>query len=88
MKLIIAILKYEDSDNVSNALVAAHFRVTHIASTGGFLRHGSTTLMIGLSEEKVDEAIDIIRKVCGPSSDPAAKRATLFVLSVANFEQL
>jgi uncharacterized protein YaaQ len=88
VKLIIAILKHEDTENVSNALVAAHFRVTQIASTGGFLRRGSTTLMIGLDGEKVDDAIDLVRKTCAPSPDPAAKRATLFVLNVAHFEQL
>jgi uncharacterized protein YaaQ len=88
VKLIIAILKHEDTENVSNALVAAHFRVTQIASTGGFLRRGSTTFMIGLDGEKVDDAVDIIRKTCAPSTDPAVKRATLFVLNVATFEQL
>ena len=88
MKLIIAILKHEDTEIVSNALVAAHFRVTQIASTGGFLRHGSTTLMIGLDEDKVDEAIEIVRQTCAPAHDPALKRATLFVLDVPRFEQL
>jgi uncharacterized protein YaaQ len=88
VKLIIVILKHEDADKVSNRLIAANFRVTHIASTGGFLRHGSTTLMIGLSEEKVDDAIGIIRKVCAPSSDATTKRATLFVLDVGRFDQL
>jgi uncharacterized protein YaaQ len=88
LKLIIAILKHEDTEKVSNALVAAHFRVTQIASTGGFLRHGSTTLMIGVDGEKVEAAIDIIRKTCEPQPDPATKRATLFVLNIAQFEQL
>ena len=88
MKLIIAILRHEDTEKVSNTLVAAHFRVTQIASTGGFFRRGSTTLVIGLDGERVDEAIDIIRKACAPSADPDIKRATLFVLNVAHFEQL
>jgi uncharacterized protein YaaQ len=88
VKLIIAILRHEDREHVSNALVAAHFRVTQIASTGGFLRRGSITLMIGLDGEKVDDAIDIIRKTCAPSTDPAVKRAILFVLDVAHFAQL
>jgi uncharacterized protein YaaQ len=88
VKLIIAILKHEDTENVSNALVAAHFRVTQIASTGGFIRRGSTTLMIGLDGDKVDDAIEIIRKTCAPSPDPQTKRATLFVLNVAHFDQL
>jgi uncharacterized protein YaaQ len=88
MKLIIAILKHEDTENVSNALIAANFRVTYIASTGGFLRHGSNTLMIGVNDEKVDDAIEIIRNICAPSADPSVKRATLFVLNVGRFEQL
>ena len=88
MKLIIAILRHEDTENVSNALIAAQFRVTYIASSGGLLRHGSTTLMIGLNEEKVDEAIDLIRNACGPAHDPADKRATLFVLNIVHYEQL
>lgn len=88
MKLIIAILKHEDTENVSNALVAAHYRVTQIASTGGFLRRGSTTIMVGLEGEKVDAAIEIIRNTCAPASDPTVKRATLFILNVARFDQI
>jgi uncharacterized protein YaaQ len=88
VKLIIAILKHEDTENVSNALTAVNLRVTYIASTGGFLRHGSNTLVIGVNDDKVDEAIDIIRNICAPSVDPSVKRATLFVLNVGHFEQL
>ncbi len=88
MKLIIAILKHEDTEKVSNALVAAHHRVTQIASTGGFLRHGSTTLMVGLDEDNVDNAIMIIKNSCAPSTEPGIKKATLFVLNVAQFSQL
>lgn len=88
MKLIIAILKHEDTENVSNALTAANFRVTYIASTGGFLRHGSNTLVIGVNDNMVDEAIDNIRNICAPSVDLSVKRATLFVLNVGRFEQL
>jgi uncharacterized protein YaaQ len=88
VKLIIAILKHEDTENVSNTLIAAHFRVTQIASTGGFFRRGSTTLMIGLDDDKVDDALGIIRKTCAPSQDQETKRATLFVLNVAHFDQL
>jgi uncharacterized protein YaaQ len=88
MKLIVAILRDEDTENVSRALVNASFRVTRIASTGGFLKHGNTTLVIGLDEDKVDTAFDIIRKTCGEPTHPGAKRATLFVLNVANYQQL
>jgi len=42
------------------------FYVTKLASTGGFLREGNTTLMIGTDEVKVDEVIRIVKKECGP----------------------
>ena len=88
MKLIVAILRDEDSETVSHALIAASFRVTRIASTGGLWRRGSTTFMIGVENEKVDEAIGVIRETCSPTKDPSQTRASLFVLNVAQFEQV
>ena len=88
MKMILAILRDEDSENVSHALVKSEYRVTRIASTGGFFRRGSTTLMIGVSDDKVDDAIHVIRQTCAPALEPGTRRATLFVLNVAHFEQI
>ena len=45
-KLIIAIIRDDDNENVSARLTAEDFRVTQIASTGGFLRSGRSTLLI------------------------------------------
>lgn len=88
MKLIIAILRDEDCEKISHALVSADFRVTQIASTGGFLRRGSTTLMIGVEDGKVDHAIDIIKDYSSPPPDSGQRKATLFVLNVVDFEQV
>jgi uncharacterized protein YaaQ len=88
MKMIISIVRDEDNAAVAEALIQNGFRVTRIASTGGFFRRGSTTLMIGVEENKVDEAIKLIRETCGPVTDPGVKRATLFVLDVAQFTQV
>ncbi|PKO04688.1 MAG: hypothetical protein CVU41_15920 [Chloroflexi bacterium HGW-Chloroflexi-3] len=85
MKMIIAIVRDRDTNPVSTALTSAEFRVTHIASTGGFLRRGNSTLFIGLEDEKVDQAMEIIRTNLEPADDPAQKRATLFVLNVNHF---
>jgi uncharacterized protein YaaQ len=85
MKMIIAILRDVDSDPVSHALTSASYRVTVIASTGGFLRRGNTTLLIGTEDEKVETALDLIRKSCSAPSDPNMKRATIFVLKVDQY---
>jgi len=87
MKMIVAILQDEDAETVSQALLSSELCVTEIASTGGFLRQGSSTLMIGLDDAAVDDAIQIINNNCTPSVEPMLKRATLFVLNVEHFEQ-
>jgi len=88
MKMIIAIIRDDDSETVSQALIKSGFRVTTIASTGGFLRKGSSTLMIGVEEEKVDEAIQVIQINTSSSVEPGTKRATLFVLNIEHFSQI
>jgi uncharacterized protein YaaQ len=88
MKLILTVISDNNSDPVSQALIEAGFRVTRIASTGGFFRRGSTTLLIGVADEQVDAAIDVIRTSAQPSSEPGMKRATLFVVNVENFSQI
>jgi len=82
MKMIISILRDVDHDPVSRALTNAGYRVTMIASTGGFLRRGSTTLLIGLEDQEVEPALQVIRKHCTSTADPGQKRATIFVLPV------
>ncbi|KUK46247.1 MAG: hypothetical protein XD73_0887 [Anaerolinea thermophila] len=88
MKLIIAIIKDEDNDAVSRALTNKKFRVTFIASTGGFLRSGRSTLLIGVEDEQVETALDLIRESCKKPEKPQEKRATIFVLKVDKFTQL
>lgn len=88
MKLIIAILRDEDSDTVSTALVTAGYRVTRIASTGGFLRRGSTTLMVGVEDDQVDGAIQVVRENVTLAVEAGQRRVTLFVLKVDRFLQV
>jgi len=88
MKLIITIISDNDNDPVSQALISKGFRVTRISSTGGFLRKGSSTLMIGVNDELVDDAIQVIQSNTSPVNDPMLKRATVFVLHVENFTQI
>jgi len=88
MKLIIAVINDNDNDPVTQALIVAGFRVTRVASTGGFLRRGSSTLMIGVTDDKLDAAIEVIRNSVSPAQEAGMKRATLFVLNVEYFTQI
>jgi uncharacterized protein YaaQ len=88
MKLIIAIINDNDNEPVSQALVAGGFRVTRIASTGGFFRRGSSTLMIGVADDQVDAAIAALGSGIATPPETGANRATLFVLDVENFTQI
>lgn len=85
MKMIVAIVRDQDTYPVSTALTSADFRVTHIASTGGFLKRGNSTLFIGVEDDKVEQALDIIRNKLEPAETPDQKRATIFVLNVNHF---
>lgn len=88
MKLLIVIIHDEDAEGVLKALTEKDFRVTHVASTGGFLRRGSSTLMIGTEAERVDEALGIVRATTNPPTMEGQRRATVFVLDMADFKQL
>ncbi len=53
MKLIVAVIHDRDQKRTSEALLKAEFRFTKIASTGGFLREGNVTILIGAEAEDV-----------------------------------
>lgn len=64
MKLIIAIVQDEDAARLVSNLMNEGYSVTKLATTGGFLRAGNTTLLLGVDEEKFQGAMDVIEKVC------------------------
>lgn len=60
MKLIITIVSNDDSSILQKELVKQRFFVTKLSSTGGFLKNGNTTFMIGAKDQDVDTIINII----------------------------
>ncbi|MBQ4436271.1 MAG: cyclic-di-AMP receptor [Clostridia bacterium] len=64
MKLMIAIVQDEDAGKLIGELMDQNFGVTKLATTGGFLKSGNTTLLIGIDESRYDECLAIIEKVC------------------------
>jgi len=87
MKMILAILPNNLSDEVSSVLLASDFRVTKFASTGGFFAGGTTTLMVGVDDDKVENGLELIREQIPPSkpTDAAHARVTIYVLNVKDF---
>lgn len=61
-KMVLAIINSEDAPNVMENLMKDGFSITKLATTGGFLRAGNVTILIGLEEDKLDRALGIIRK--------------------------
>ena len=62
MKLILAIVNHDDAHTVIQQLTQEGFPVTKLATTGGFLMSGNVTILIGLDDEKVQSALDVIEK--------------------------
>ena len=83
MKLIFAIVQNDDARRLTRALIQNEISVTRISSTGGFLHGGNATLMIGVKEDRLDKAIEIIKSQSStrkeymviPSSLPAIRTA-------------
>lgn len=64
MKLVMVIVQDKDAVHLLEGLLARGLRATKLASTGGFLREGNTTLMIGVEDERLDELIGVVRTTC------------------------
>ena len=101
MKMVLAIINYDDSQDVISSLMKAGFSITKLATTGGFLK------AVGLDESRLDECFDIIREHSStrkqiipttaelgmgffPSTPVQVEvgGATVFVLNVERFEKL
>ena len=85
MKMIVCILQDSDKDEVLTALNQAKFQATLLPSTGAYFRRGNATLMIGVEDEQVDAAIQVVRDTLGNPEQTGVKRATVFVMNVDQF---
>lgn len=64
LQLALAIVQEEDADAAVNALIDSGLAVTRIATTGGYLKTGSATLLLAVDEKQLDVATDVLRSVC------------------------
>ena len=64
MKLVIAIVHSEDAGALVDALTDKEYRVTRLQSTGGFLKQGNASVLVGVEEAQVDDVLAVIRETC------------------------
>ncbi|MEW8977871.1 MAG: cyclic-di-AMP receptor [Symbiobacterium sp.] len=64
MKLVIAVIQDKDTHRLLTALTQEGFRATKLSSTGGFLREGNTTLLIGVQDLQLERLLRIIQSTC------------------------
>jgi uncharacterized protein YaaQ len=63
-KLCVIIVSDSDADRLMQRLVEGGFPATKVASTGGFLRRGNVTIFSGVTDERVDEVMSLVREEC------------------------
>ncbi|TDM07207.1 cyclic-di-AMP receptor [Macrococcus lamae] len=64
MKMVIAIVQDQDSQNLMSQLTKNNFRTTKLATTGGFLRAGNTTFLMGVEDDRVQDLLSLINSTC------------------------
>lgn len=64
VKMIMAVIQDRDWANLSKELTTNGFGVTKLSSTGGFLRQGNTTVMIGVEDDSVETVMQMIQRQC------------------------
>lgn len=94
MKLVIAIVQDDFANKVTRSLMENKYRVTKLSSTGGFLKSGNTTLLIGTENENINEITNLIKEECKEENVSSSKDATagsyanIFVLNMDEFRKI
>ncbi|HEY0069170.1 MAG TPA: cyclic-di-AMP receptor [Chloroflexia bacterium] len=96
MKLVLAVVSNQAAEGITDGLLAAGFRATRLASTGGFRREGNTTIMMGVEDEDVQPVLAILRAgvqikkapVQLDSSGQPMGRGAVFVLPLQGYFHL
>ena len=102
-RLMTAVIREGDLENVLNALTQIGFAVDHLPSVGGFLNSGNVTLLVGLPQGREEAAVKALKRAAGgkvsfPESAPGAPGlpppapvqvagATVFTFEVDSYEE-
>lgn len=64
MKMVIAIVQDKDVGRLLQCVTGEGLSATRLASSGGFLHSGNTTLLFGVEEQRLEALLSIIRVTC------------------------
>lgn len=87
MKLIVAVVRDGDAGPIIDGLTRAGYQATRVNTVGGFLRRGNATILVGVEEEQVDSALEVMAQSC-PSRADQETAGPAFVLGVDQFVRL
>lgn len=91
MKLIIAIVNDEFSNKVIKVLMKNKVRITKLSSTGGFLKAGNTTLLIGAEDDNIESVVEMIKNECKSTKvkegnqELTVSGANLFIMDIDQY---
>jgi uncharacterized protein YaaQ len=88
VKLLHSILDDRSAGRVADALVARRFGVTRINTVGGFLKRGNATLLVGVDDDQVEEAIALMREAYGPNSGSGSPTGPGVIMGVDQIERM
>jgi uncharacterized protein YaaQ len=81
VKLIVAVIRDEYAAVLTENLLKSGYSATKLASTGGFLRSGNSTFLVGVPAEQEQAVLEIIRVSCPATKsvkgDPALAEGAL-----------
>ncbi len=64
MKLVIGIINSDDANDLLAEITKASFQATKLSTSGGFLKMGNVTVLVGVEDDKVQEVVDIFKTCC------------------------
>ena len=85
MKMIMAIVQDKDANRLSNAFIDNNVRATKLSSTGGFLKAGNATFIIGIEDERVDEVLELIKMASKARKEYMTSPLTMDIAMDASF---
>ena len=89
MKLVTAIVHNEDASTLVDALLEKEYRATRFNSSGGFLKQGNATILVGVEEDQVDGFLGPAPQFpVGDAYEASAFRTILFTDIVGSTEKV